>query len=197
MDNPHYIDYTHLRRHRKRIWNVENQSLAGWGGLDVKAIGAGAAGGFVVAAVAWVIFSLFNLPAMLLSIVVLVAVGYFLYTQFTKENVKDTPEGMFKKAVMRRFQPKKYAQAIGADFAADTMQWQVILWRPSWANVRLGDPRRWATYDPAPISEEVRESLDPTGAGELVDWNRHFYFDEEPEEAPTLTSTPHHTASEE
>lgn len=189
MEDVRYLDYTQVKRHRTRIWRVSNFNLARWGGVDFHAIAASIFFGVVVAIPFGILLSILRLPAMVLSIIVLLLVSFFAYSWFTRENIKDTPSIIFKKMFMRRVQPKKYAQAIGADFAADTMQWQVILWRPDWANVRLGDPRRWVTYDPAPISEQVREDIDPTGAGEVVDWNRHFYFDEEIEAEPTFTST--------
>lgn len=183
MDEIEYYDYTQFKRHRPRIWRISDSlSLAKWGGLDLPAVAVSLAIGIFSVIPVAVLLAVFRLPTMVPSILILVVLSYTAYKMFTRENVKDTPKVIFQKFVMRRFQPKKYAQAIGADFAPDQMQWQVIFWRPDWAHVRIGDPRRWITYDPAPISEETREALDVTGAGELIGWPDHFYTDIEPDE---------------
>lgn len=180
--NDEYFDYTTFKRHRPRVWRISNSiNLAKWGGLDLFSVGAAFGVAIVPTLLLAIPLMLLRLPAMVICSLFFVGFGYWVYWKLTRENVKDTPLTIVKKWFMRRFQPRKYMQAVGADFAPDDLQWQVILWRPQWAPVRIGDIRRWESYEPAPIGEALREDLDVTGAGELVDWNRHFYFDEEPD----------------
>lgn len=195
--NDEYFDYTAVKRHRTRIWRMSDSiNLAKWGGLDLFAVGAAFGVAIVPTLLVAILVMLLRFPVMVICSLFYVGFGCWLYSKLTQENVKDTPFTIVKKWFMRRFQPRKYMQAIGADFAPDDLQWQVILWRPQWAPVRIGDIRRWESYDPAPIGEVLREDLDVTGAGELVDWNRHFYFDEEPDfddEPELVDEQPAHT----
>lgn len=166
-----YRDYTKLTNHRVRAWKLSDGiPLTAIGGLDAAAIGAAATVGVLVALPVALVAALFNLAPTVVGALVMAAVTWWFYGRMTKEDVKDTPQGLLKKALMKRWQPGRYARAIGADWVATRMHWQVILWRPEWSEVRIGGLRRWETYDPAPIGDDNRRAIDITGAGEIAGW---------------------------
>lgn len=184
-----YYDYTAFKHHRTRMWRVgEAFNLAKWGGLDVSAVATALGVGLVSALIIWIVFQFIPLPGSIPPVFVAAigcaGIGVTLYSRLTKEDIKETPKGMVMKALIRKWQPEKYARAINADTTADHMQWQVIFWRPPWAHVRIGPIRRWATYDPSPIDDALRQSLDPIRRKNIIGRTNIFTLNNQPE--------PHH-----
>ncbi|ANE05536.1 hypothetical protein [Corynebacterium crudilactis] len=173
-----YLDYTSLVNHRERMWNIEGTSLAKLGGLDIPALFTALGLAIPATVIVGAVFLLLGIPLPFLFIA-LPAIAVVLYSLFTRETVKNTPKELLLRFVARTAQPKRYISGMDAGNQPTEMTWQVILWRPEWANIRIGSPRRYTSYDPAPISEENRSIIDPTDAGELMGWKRFISVEDE------------------
>lgn len=168
-----YLDYTRLMNHRERMWRAgSNFSLNFLGGVDLPALGAAAVTAVATGAIVLAVFLLFAIPAVVPLILISAAMFVGTYLLLTSENVKATPKILLLRVFMRFWQPRSYNSGVNAGKQANSLRWQVVLWRPDWAPVRIGSPRRFVTYDPAVIGEENRKILDVTSAGELVGWTR-------------------------
>lgn len=157
MSEPRYArDMTRVMRHKGKLWNISDFSLAGVGGISLQAgvisFVVGLVAGVGVGAILAVAFGLpFGLVFLAVTAVVIVGV-YFVLSR--NAGGKDQPLDRLLIWSAGRIRDPGIVRGAGRDRQPYRLHWTAILWRPEWANVDTSRQPRRRQYNPQPVGDD-------------------------------------------
>lgn len=172
MSEPRYArDMTRVMRHKGKLWNISDFSLAGIGGVSLQAGGIALALGAITGLFLAVIGSLLlAIPFLMTFIGVGLVTGFVTYAVLSRNRGgKEQPLDQFKLWFASRRRDPGIVQGARRDDQPHHLRWVAIAWRPDWANVDVTSRPHTRAYNPQPVGDDSVISKPRTASATFED----------------------------
>ncbi|MDN5756942.1 MAG: hypothetical protein L0H59_00150 [Tomitella sp.] len=156
MGEPRYArDMTRVMRHKGKMWNLSDFSLAAIGGVSLQpALIAVVIGGVTGFALTVVLMMLMTVPFGLTFIALFVLTTVAVYVVFSRNRGgKEQPFDQMKMWIGGRTRDPGIVRGARRDDQPHHLRWVAIVWRPEWADVDVTRQPQRRKYNPQPVGD--------------------------------------------